>query len=152
MRTSYPDTTIKDDWNDRTPESVTSLYDDLAKSGNKPDPAAYYALDPKNTVETSLGAVPADSDTAKAALDVAMKDTDGDGIPDSEDADDDGDGVDDEDEPTDGTAPFGTSSDPANYTVAEVNAYLAGEISAEERERVVAAEKAGKNRTSVTGV
>lgn len=67
---NYPDLSIKDDWNDRLPKPVTSFADDVAKAGNTPNADAKY--DP-TFVETSAGAVPADSDTAKAAADVAMK-------------------------------------------------------------------------------
>jgi trigger factor len=40
--------------------------------------------------------------------------------------------------------------DPAAFTVAEVQAYLAGADDAE-KERVLAAEAAGKNRSTITG-
>lgn len=69
-KTQYPDLTIRDDWNDRLPQPVTSFADDVAKAGNTPNADVKY--DP-TFVETSAGAVPADSDTAKAAADVAMK-------------------------------------------------------------------------------
>lgn len=47
-----------------------------------------------------------------------------------------------------GDGPF----DPSAHTVEEVNAYLDGEgVTAEERERVLAAEREGKNRTTIVG-
>lgn len=77
MKTDYPSLAVKDDWNDRTPPAVTSLADDVKKATKKPNPAAYHELDPKTAVETSFGLVAADTNTAKAALDVTMRDTDG---------------------------------------------------------------------------
>lgn len=71
-KTSYPDLSIKDDWNDRTPKPVTSLADDIAKASNEPQLGLYHDPDTE-FVETSAGAVPVDSEQAKAAADVAMK-------------------------------------------------------------------------------
>jgi hypothetical protein len=42
----------------------------------------------------------------------------------------------------------GSSFDPSAHTVEEVNAYIAG-VGDDEKQRVLDAEKAGKNRTSV---
>lgn len=139
-KTSYPDTSIHDDWNDRTPQPVTSLADDVERAGNTPNPQLGKEL-PKDYVETSLGAVLPNTEVAEAAKDVSMKNPETigrDALAADADSDDEG----------DDEGPF----DPSGASVAEVNAYLDGELTDAERTRVLDAERAGKNRSTVNGL
>ena len=72
-KTSYPDLSVKDDWNDRTPPPVTSFADDVKKATKEPTLGLYHDPETGPFVETSAGAVPADSEQAKAAAAVGMK-------------------------------------------------------------------------------
>lgn len=169
--TKYPDLTIKDDWNDRTPPPVTSLGDDILKSKNEPQLGLFHSTETGEFVETSQGAVPTKSETANAARSVAMKnpETVGSyalaGASGTEPGDSgatmptattsverepvDGDDDEDDDEPAgDQATPF----DPSEKSVTEVNTYLAGDITEDERKRVLDAERAGKNRSTVNGL
>lgn len=69
-------TTVTDDWNERTPQPTTSFADDVKRASAKPNPTHRSADELAALVETSAGAAPKDSALAKKAADVAMKDSD----------------------------------------------------------------------------
>lgn len=73
-KTSYPDTSINDDWNSRQPQPVSSFADDVEKASNTPEAKVHSFDEQRDLVETSVGAVPSDSATADAARDVTVKD------------------------------------------------------------------------------